>query len=395
MDTPLSILQIVQDDDIEKARELLVEMTDVNHLFNDQNNKPLSAAWVAGWFGARKVLAFLVKAGADLDFVANGVAVRRLGMRNRDTLLALIEGGLAPDSIYLYLLISSGHENGIPRSNLTESILMFLKANEEIADDDHQIDLSILPDTPYFKTMLPDYEETVALSSRGGGVDFEALQLQIEDGIRGIGETFARIIKFALFIASQHPNAVDDAIISNFRGFRKNKKWLMDAANKSTMTLAEKFAPILNMYEDDDELISAIHLVLSTFPVEERLRGLPSSQAQTASWINFEKDCADALQSVGFQVSQVGASGDQGADIIAELNGISFAIQCKQYSSAVGNAAVQQALSAKSFYGTDYAVVCAPNGFTKSAKSLASSAGVILLPPSLLPDLEKLRALVD
>ena len=44
-------------------------------------------------------------------------------------------------------------------------------------------------------------------------------------------------------------------------------------------------------------------------------------------------------------------------EIIAEKNGMKYAVQCKHYSSNVGNHAVQEAFSGKSIYNADVAVV--------------------------------------
>ena len=54
-------------------------------------------------------------------------------------------------------------------------------------------------------------------------------------------------------------------------------------------------------------------------------------------------------------------------------------IQAKNYSGSVVNAAVQQAISAKAFYGCDEAMVVTNSYYTKSAKELASTAGVRLI----------------
>ena len=76
------------------------------------------------------------------------------------------------------------------------------------------------------------------------------------------------------------------------------------------------------------------------------------------------------------------------------MNELSYAVQCKDYGESVGNSAVQQAVAARSYYRTDFAVVCAPNGFTKSALSLAAATDTLLVPPELLHDLDRLKKLL-
>ena len=93
----------------------------------------------------------------------------------------------------------------------------------------------------------------------------------------------------------------------------------------------------------------------------------------------FEYYCADILKSNGFSnVEVTQGSGDHGIDILAEKDGITYAIQCKCYSSNIGNAAVQQAHSGKSIYKRDIAVVLTNQYFTSQAKEDASELGVKL-----------------
>ena len=93
----------------------------------------------------------------------------------------------------------------------------------------------------------------------------------------------------------------------------------------------------------------------------------------------FEAYVALVLADNGFKhVELTKGSGDQGVDILAERNGRTYAIQCKNYEGAVGNFAVQEAYAGAQFYGCDVAAVICPGTFTRGAKELAESTGVIL-----------------
>ena len=93
----------------------------------------------------------------------------------------------------------------------------------------------------------------------------------------------------------------------------------------------------------------------------------------------FEQFCATILKENGFNhVEVTKVSGDHGIDILADKDEISYAIQCKCYSSNVGNDAVQQALAGKKFYKRDIAVVLTNQYFTPQAKEEASVFGVKL-----------------
>lgn len=82
------------------------------------------------------------------------------------------------------------------------------------------------------------------------------------------------------------------------------------------------------------------------------------------------------------------ASGDQGIDVIAEKSGTKVVIQCKLYSSNVGNSAVQEIIAGQIFENADFAAVVSNVDFTKSARQLASSSRVFLIHHEQLGELE-------
>lgn len=104
-----------------------------------------------------------------------------------------------------------------------------------------------------------------------------------------------------------------------------------------------------------------------------------ASQCLRLTGEEFELYMADVLRDNGFRgVEVTQLSGDQGVDILAERNGRSYAIQCKNYESPAGNAAVQEAFAGREYYGCDEAAVVCPAGFTRAARELAQSTGVRL-----------------
>jgi len=105
---------------------------------------------------------------------------------------------------------------------------------------------------------------------------------------------------------------------------------------------------------------------------------------------HFERLCADILKKNGFvDVEVTQGSGDHGIDILAEKDDITYAIQCKCYSSDIGNAAVQQAHTGKSIYKRDIAVVLTNRYFTAQAKEEAQMLGVKLW------DRDKLNSMIE
>jgi len=93
----------------------------------------------------------------------------------------------------------------------------------------------------------------------------------------------------------------------------------------------------------------------------------------------FEYWCAGILEKNGFTNVQVtGGSGDQGVDIIAEKDEIRYAIQCKCYSSNLGNTPIQEVNAGKTLYDCHVGVVMTNRYFTKSAENLAKATGTLL-----------------
>lgn len=105
---------------------------------------------------------------------------------------------------------------------------------------------------------------------------------------------------------------------------------------------------------------------------------------------DFEKYCAELLKANGYaNVTTTSGSGDHGVDILAEKDSITYVIQCKYYSSPVGNAAIQEVYSGKGIYNRDIAVVMTNNTFTPQAISDAKKLGVKLWDGGYIKKLNK------
>lgn len=110
---------------------------------------------------------------------------------------------------------------------------------------------------------------------------------------------------------------------------------------------------------------------------EDRSASKPVPSSVSPS--DFEGLCAATFRQLGWNASTTKGSGDQGADVVAEKNGLKVILQCKLYAGTIGNKAVQEVLAAKHFYLADIAAVVAKTDFTRSAKDLAQISGVHLL----------------
>lgn len=148
---------------------------------------------------------------------------------------------------------------------------------------------------------------------------------------------------------------------------------------------------------DVDELIGELHHTLGPIDKDEFLqqiireeenwrreqRGLSPMedaiyQMDHMEGHAFEHWCADLLQRYGYEdVEVTPGSNDQGVDVLAQKDGIRYAIQCKCYSSDLGNAPVQEVNTGKAIYHCHVGVVMTNRYFTQGAKD-AAATGTLL-----------------
>lgn len=117
-------------------------------------------------------------------------------------------------------------------------------------------------------------------------------------------------------------------------------------------------------------------------PYQDPLCNWPESELNridNMDGLAFENWCADALQAIDFtDINLTPRSGDQGVDILAQKDGIKYAIQCKCYSSNLGNTPIQEVTAGKSYYRCHVGVVITNRYFTPGAVELADATGTLL-----------------
>lgn len=134
------------------------------------------------------------------------------------------------------------------------------------------------------------------------------------------------------------------------------------------MLLSQATAPVKS------DPVSYIDSTLS--PIDQELARIDTMSAD--GW-KFEQYAADILRLIGYSnVTVTTGSGDYGIDILAEREGVTYAIQCKCYSNPVGNKAVQEAFSGKEYYKKMVAVVLTNSTFTSAALKTAAETRVLL-----------------
>lgn len=101
--------------------------------------------------------------------------------------------------------------------------------------------------------------------------------------------------------------------------------------------------------------------------------------ADNMAGYEFEKFCCMILENNGYiNVTQTKLSGDNGIDVLAEKNGIKYAIQCKCYTGKLGNKAIQEAYTGLKMYNCDIGVVMTNSHFTESAINTAEQTRIRL-----------------
>jgi restriction system protein len=181
-------------------------------------------------------------------------------------------------------------------------------------------------------------------------------------------------------------------------GRRKNN----DAAMIGLLVLAAPFALLAWLFEYANRhpwvwvvLIIIVGAAISQIPriLRERkakadlLFSVARPLEMTPS--GYEEYCAEVLRRDGWATKVTRASGDQGVDVIAEIQGVKLAVQCKRYVRPVGNKAVQEVLAGKAFYGAHAAAVVSTAPYTPAAQALAKKCGILLLSHADLPGLKK------
>ena len=93
----------------------------------------------------------------------------------------------------------------------------------------------------------------------------------------------------------------------------------------------------------------------------------------------FEYFCADLLKQKGFvDVEVTRGSGDYGIDILAEKEGVTYAIQCKRYVTPVGVKAVQESYAGRDYYDRMVGAVMTNQYFTAPAVEAAKKLKILL-----------------
>lgn len=116
-----------------------------------------------------------------------------------------------------------------------------------------------------------------------------------------------------------------------------------------------------------------------TAPPPEQKISNPDVYSPDMDPFDYERYCARQLRQMGWEAIATSECGDQGADVVASRGNTRIILQCKLYTKAVGNDAVQQVSAARQHYAARYAAVVSNAPYTIPAQQLAKTNKVFLL----------------
>ena len=123
-------------------------------------------------------------------------------------------------------------------------------------------------------------------------------------------------------------------------------------------------------------LILALAAIFTVRFFRNRSRG---SEMDDMEGHEFEYFCADLLKDNGFaEVEVTRGSGDYGVDILAEKDGITYAVQCKCHMDPIGIRAVQEVYAGRDYYDRMVGVVMTNQYFTSAAVHAAEKLKILL-----------------
>lgn len=124
--------------------------------------------------------------------------------------------------------------------------------------------------------------------------------------------------------------------------------------------------------------VIAVLLILGIILFVRARRRLPSDMDMMEGH-EFEFFCAELLKKNGFlEVEVTKGSRDYGVDILAQKDGVSYAIQCKCYNTPIGIKAIQEAYAGRDYYDCMVGAVMTNQYFTTPAVEVAKKLKILM-----------------
>jgi HJR/Mrr/RecB family endonuclease/cell division protein FtsB len=175
-------------------------------------------------------------------------------------------------------------------------------------------------------------------------------------------------------------------IQSETKDFQNKKKEIFESISKLQFQKEMLLSEIDELEDKQQRISQTINNTLKLGTSELSIEYIDA----LGNGFDFEQCFATILGLLGYSdISITSGSGDFGIDVLANNDGILYGFQCKLYSTAVGNDAIQQAYAGRNHYNCNIAVVVTNNYFTDQAKKQAQENRVILWDRNTLK--EKIR----
>ena len=151
----------------------------------------------------------------------------------------------------------------------------------------------------------------------------------------------------------------------------------------------ERMKEELRILLESEEFLHYMHILVFVLLVSfiiigivfflKKHRRIVPEHFDTLEGHEFEYYCADLLQKKGFiDVEVTKGSGDYGVDILAEKDGVTYAIQCKCYTAPIGVKAIQEAYAGRDYYDRMVGAVLTNQYFTTPAVEAAEKLKILL-----------------
>ena len=126
-------------------------------------------------------------------------------------------------------------------------------------------------------------------------------------------------------------------------------------------------------------IIILLLIIVGVFLFVRKYKSTVPEHFDTLEGHEFEYYCAELLQKKGFiEVEVTKGSGDYGVDILAEKDGVTYAIQCKCYTAPIGVKAIQEAYAGRDYYDRMVGAVLTNQYFTTPAVEAAKKLKILL-----------------
>lgn len=222
---------------------------------------------------------------------------------------------------------------------------------------------------PVYKSLKEDNQSDFFISMKVSGRNGQFVDLK--------SQRFGDATDALAFARSLRYNLACPCVV---RKSETGNGYIVIASSADSYLLEKNESAVKNTYEFRNPFYNVYESTGTDALEEEDELDDTESTKQYTNGLEYEQYIAMRMRSEGFKnVEVTPASGDFGADIIFEREGVKFCAQCKLYSKPVGISAVQEVIGAKAHYKCAAAMVITNSTYTDAAQQLAKENAVILV----------------